>query len=295
MNLQDNTRNNFQANNFFCCIGSQKSGTTWLGRVLSCHENIWVHPLKEIHYFDYKYCDKFTNEEIYTSRKRSLINYLTGLDYKSFKQSKLKYQLLHTHAKNFNDDWYINLFKDKPKKATISGELTPSYNRLPENGFQHLQKLHPNVKIIFLMREPVKRLTSALKMYVRNNNLNPELVHDRRFLKFLNHHGNIEMSDYKSTLKKIFKVFPKEQIFIGFYEDMFRSNESTNIFLKNLCEFLNVPFSEEVFKNVISNKFNSTSNYEFSPLVMNEISKIVAGQNEGVKEIIDNIPIEWST
>src|SRR5689334_3840207 len=38
---------------YFVCIGAQKSGTTWLARVLSHHPDLFVTPVKEIHYFDH--------------------------------------------------------------------------------------------------------------------------------------------------------------------------------------------------------------------------------------------------
>ena len=39
--------------NYFVCIGAQKAGTTWLARMLSRHPQVFVTPVKEIHYFDH--------------------------------------------------------------------------------------------------------------------------------------------------------------------------------------------------------------------------------------------------
>ena len=36
----------------FIVIGAQRSGTTWLHRVLSQHDQLWLTPVKELHYFD---------------------------------------------------------------------------------------------------------------------------------------------------------------------------------------------------------------------------------------------------
>ena len=38
---------------FFVCIGAQKSGTTWLARILSSHPELFMSPVKELHYFDH--------------------------------------------------------------------------------------------------------------------------------------------------------------------------------------------------------------------------------------------------
>ena len=39
--------------NLFVCVGAQKAGTTWLARVLEDHPEIFMTPVKEIHYFDH--------------------------------------------------------------------------------------------------------------------------------------------------------------------------------------------------------------------------------------------------
>ena len=39
--------------NFFVCVGAQKAGTTWLARVLATHPDLFLTPVKEIHYFDH--------------------------------------------------------------------------------------------------------------------------------------------------------------------------------------------------------------------------------------------------
>lgn len=36
----------------FLVTGAQKAGTTWLNNVLSSHEELWLPPVKELHYFD---------------------------------------------------------------------------------------------------------------------------------------------------------------------------------------------------------------------------------------------------
>src|ERR1700749_4313420 len=36
----------------FLCIGAQKAGTTWLDSNLRRHPDVWLPPLKELHYFN---------------------------------------------------------------------------------------------------------------------------------------------------------------------------------------------------------------------------------------------------
>lgn len=36
----------------FLVIGAQKAGTSWLYRNLKYHKQVWLPPVKELHYFD---------------------------------------------------------------------------------------------------------------------------------------------------------------------------------------------------------------------------------------------------
>ena len=47
----------------FLGIGAQKAGTTWLGRNLQAHPEVWMPRVKEVHYFD---------EKIHESRNTTL-------------------------------------------------------------------------------------------------------------------------------------------------------------------------------------------------------------------------------
>ncbi len=38
----------------FLGIGAQKSGTTWLYQNLAAHPQVWMPPVKELHYLDHK-------------------------------------------------------------------------------------------------------------------------------------------------------------------------------------------------------------------------------------------------
>jgi hypothetical protein len=38
----------------FLGIGAQKAGTTWLGRNLQAHPEVWMPRMKEVHYFEEK-------------------------------------------------------------------------------------------------------------------------------------------------------------------------------------------------------------------------------------------------
>ena len=116
----------------FIGAGFQRSGTTWLYNQLRSNEEVYMPPKKEIHYFDRNYV--YSNSElknsyllnrIFTVRwykvlRRDILKCLNERNYKDL----IFY--LKWHFSNYNDEWYLNLFK----KNYVSGEITPSYSIL---------------------------------------------------------------------------------------------------------------------------------------------------------------------
>ena len=60
----------------FLGIGAQKSGTTWLHANLSQHPQIWMPPVKEIHYLDGKWMPLGMRLLSDTKRARKARSYL---------------------------------------------------------------------------------------------------------------------------------------------------------------------------------------------------------------------------
>lgn len=44
---------------FFLGVGAQKAGTSWIGKYLNSHPQVFMSPIKELHYFDCKYLPEF--------------------------------------------------------------------------------------------------------------------------------------------------------------------------------------------------------------------------------------------
>jgi hypothetical protein len=62
-----------------------------------------------------------------------------------------------------SDDWYGRIFAHA-RPDQLCGEVTPEYGLLPPEGIEHVKRLNPRMKIIFLMRDPVERCWSHLRM-----------------------------------------------------------------------------------------------------------------------------------
>lgn len=206
------------------CIGAQKAGTTWLYANLAVLPGVIMPPIKEIHYFD----------EIYRKVDTSLLARLSAREgmNKWWWQEKLTFSFKRViktrnlaHARwycryfffprNFN--WYERLFDVAAGK--ISGDITPDYCILDKTVIRSIYERYPGLKIIYIIRNPVDRAWSALKMrYVHRrrvdlNDIDTGLVEDyyREFKDF---------NDIERTIRNWSRYFPAEQFYIAFYDEL---------------------------------------------------------------------------
>lgn len=111
------------------------------------------------------------------------------------------------------------------------------------------------------MRDPVDRMISQYKMHCRLTGKELNFC-DKYFIDFVNSKKVTERGDYKSTVQNLDKVFNENQVFYGFYEEMFSSE-----FIDKLCLFLDIPFIDADYKTRINDfKVNHSSDnidYEY--------------------------------
>ena len=140
----------------FLCVGAQKAGTSWLYRQLAEHPDFWMPPLKELHYFDQ------------LSRIPPLAHARARDDRDRYFLENLKRLSARSHLDMEN---YARLFA--PKGSLLSGDITPAYSMLNDEVIERIVSHFPNLKVIFLARDPVERAWSQLSMGVRLRNISP--------------------------------------------------------------------------------------------------------------------------
>jgi hypothetical protein len=135
-----------------------------------------------------------------------------------------------------NDTWYGKLFESARTQGLISGEITPAYSILPENRVRHIVGLNSDIKIVFIMRDPVERSWSQVVKYhkkIRDGDLAGLTTED--CLAFLDREGCRARSDYLEIIDNWGKHVPESNMFIGFYDQL---EESPETLVRNLLNFL---------------------------------------------------------
>jgi len=142
------------------------------------------------------------------------------------------------------------------KKATICGESSTSYTVFPRivNVPERMSALVPNVKLIYLVRDPVERLVSH---YVHFVSAGKEKRTFGDVVKAVRHGDQTRylfQSLYFSQLEQYLKFFERKQILVLTTEALIQQQENT---LKEVCGFLELPYGFS--GGDLSKKYNRSS------------------------------------
>ncbi len=149
----------------FVGIGAQKAGTTWLHDNLEIQQGYWLPPVKELHFFN-RLCPAEELLGIETMgvppiRQR----YRPAFERRSI--ATLKW-LRRFYFDPLSMSWYRRLFADTPAGTRLCGEITPAYSTLDERGVDFARRvLKPDCRVFLIVRNPIDRIWSAVKMLYR--------------------------------------------------------------------------------------------------------------------------------
>lgn len=148
------------------CIGAQKAGTSWLHENLALHPQVWVPPFKELHFFDYKFVEDskgWAKWHVRSNIRKLIKAGNLSAEYEAHLKSLTEEPFL-------NGNWYKRVFSQMPA-GMIGLDVTPEYCSLPEEGISFVRKFLKEPAIIYIIREPVDRALSQIKMNMRRKNL----------------------------------------------------------------------------------------------------------------------------
>lgn len=232
---------------YFVCVGAQKAGTTWLGRVLARHPEVFFSPVKEVHYFDHV---RGLTEHLSDKKRRSrLRKHYQRLLTQWGRLSELKAQngwYTRYMADPINDDWYRSLFADRLGRR-FAGEATPEYAILGVEGFEHIKRLAPGARVIFIMRNPVRQAWSQLLHQCRVRKLDARKLGESQMRAILAEERMRALGDFPMTLDHLARVFAPSQISTMFYEDIHADRLAA---IEQVSTFIGAGFKASAFKGL---------------------------------------------
>jgi len=280
-------------------IGAQKAGTTWLAEQLRLHPNCFVPAIKELHHFDSIHRNvlvRHRNNRIRLFKRisKNLSNKkLSDLDFRL----KLDWIYRYSLPVENNNEWYLSLFDDKysaKENPFIKCDITPEYSIINEKGFSDMLSVHSNIKVVFMLREPISRSWSALKYFNKNNPEKNIMDSEESIIDFLNQKDTLQRSDYLSTIKILKKYLKPENYLIDFYENIFRSSDSQFEFLEKICALLGINFDKNLFEKSISQRINPSTPKPIPSFVYNNLRPRYSELNKELESQLNmELPKEW--
>lgn len=152
---------------------------------------------------------------------------------------------------------YSSNFDCKP--GDVAGEITPAYGVMDAWRVKLMARVMPEARLIYLIRNPIDRSWSHLSLWARNRGLGVEqLTHDQ-IVEALTSDEFTRNATYTETYRIFTEEFSRQQIFVGFYEDVI---ERPNELLHKIFEHLGVSTDIDWDELPMGRRFNSGMGYE---------------------------------
>lgn len=101
------------------------------------------------------------------------------------------------------------------------GEITPAYAILPESRVRFIRAVMPDIRLIFMMRNPIERAWShAMMTLCWKVNRQPEQVSEAEYLEHFRGDASIGRGDYEAVLGRWLACFDRSQLFLGYFEQI---------------------------------------------------------------------------
>ena len=168
------------------CIGAQKASTSWLHHVINAHPRAY----------------SFPNSKPITSTNKE------------------------AHFWDWNRqrgvDWYRSLMAP-PEPDLLSLDFTPEYSLMSMAQIEECKQLNPSARVIFVLRDPLVRAISALRMHTlwrmgKDREKEAQIEFGEDFLNLIKHAKIVEMSSYMANYMRWAKYY--DDILVLNYEDI---------------------------------------------------------------------------
>ena len=181
---------------------------------------------------------------------------------------------------------YCSLFPRA--RWSVTGDITPAYAILDDAVVRLVQNTVPaDCRIVFIMRNPVDRLWSALRMHCRNRGMSVSSLTERELDDLSLQPEHTLRSDYVRTLEH-WSIFG-ERLGLFFYEDLSRNPAD---FLARVLQFIGADarWQSPALQRMSNVGDNSPP---LSDYLLDRWKDRYAETVNGVLERVGRVPDEW--
>ncbi|WP_296424928.1 sulfotransferase [Yoonia sp.] len=233
------------------CVGATKAGTSWLYRYLHDHPACRLPAVKEAHYWD-TFTPDARDKQMTAFRLR--LRELCALKVEAGDANRgwqvgnverrivdMKGLMAALDGDRAGDMAYVAWLLHDVGDAHVVADMTPNYATLPDDMLARMVQLSPATKFVYLIRDPLDRLWSHIRMQARRFRQDHEEYEKKanNILYRLLNRGQethiLERGDYPATIAKLRRVVPDGRLLVQFAEDLFTPQG-----VASLCAFLGI-------------------------------------------------------
>lgn len=218
------------------CVGATKAGTTGFYRLLHDHPACALPAVKEAHYWDtFDPALRAKQVAAYERRlgelaaqKAQAAALERGWQVRNLERriTDMTALIAVLQGDRSDDAAYLRWLTEGRGPGHVFADITPHYASLPDTVLHRMVAASPQARVIYLLRDPLDRLWSHIRMQARRQRQDHEIYEEKanNILYRILHHGQethiLERGDYAAVIRKLRRVVPQERLHIVFAEDL---------------------------------------------------------------------------
>jgi hypothetical protein len=281
-------------------VGATKAGTTWLYSYLSGHAECRFRAVKELHFFD-AVDDGSKDRQIrqLTATRDRLRKEKAQAPWRQKAMLKAKIadceEMIAVHEAEGEAEGverYLAYLTRGRGQARVVGDITPAYALLSRQRLAMMARLTPGTRLLYLMRDPVDRLWSHVRMHAARSAKPGEdlatlaVAALRRVLRKGALPAITRRGDYAAALSKLLDAVPGPQLFLDFYERLISAEG-----VARLCDFLGIGYRPAP----LARRVHAGPQLTLDPELRQAAARMLRPQYDFVERTLGPLPERWRT
>jgi len=277
----------------FLSVGAMKAGTTWLYGILERHPELHFSREKEVHYFYHKHVNpnRLNAKARMENMKSNWFVSRYNPENADIRIVRGSYQwAAHYLSDPVDDAWYDRIFS--PRRPGYRCDFSNLYAHLPPEAWADIRAKTGRLRVLYVMRDPLKRLWSHVKFHMQLNNqldvlsaMSPRELETFARQKFL-----WDNAEYGTVVRALQENLPPENLKIMFFEDLHADKEGT---LREIYDFLGVAH-HEVSQEMMDRRVNESVALPMPAAFGKLFGEDVARITQELRDLGFDIPDAWA-
>jgi len=188
--------------------------------------------------------------------------------------------------------WYSALFPNGDTRK--KGEITPAYAMLPIATIRGIYALNPDLRILYVIRNPIERAWSAALMALERAELKLTEASDQWFIDHFRSSGSLSRGDYEACLRKWRSTFDHDQLLVLRYEQVCESPKSV---LRRCSAHIGVDpdIYDQADKESLQARVFAGPDYKIRPSLLSTLLDIYRPRIEQLENYLGEDLTAWSS